>query len=135
MSKKLSLGKIMDANKEILFDILKSKKIKSFTVRFEGSGDSGQIEHIDLPRKVLGFIVEGAKLSQGTTARGHIYKNDPSVEEIVDTMCCEVLDQLHEGWDTGDGAYGEFLFDVNERTVNLSFNERYMDTELHEHEF
>lgn len=135
MAKKLSLSKIMDANKEILFDILKSKKIKNFTVRFEGSGDSGQIEEIDLPGKVLGFIVEGAKLSQGITASGHIYKNDPSVEDIVDTMCCEVLEQLHEGWENGDGAYGEFLFDTNERTVNLSFNERYVETQLYEHEF
>jgi hypothetical protein len=135
MTKNLSLDEITDSNKEILFDILGSKKIKSFVVSFNGDGDSGQIEQIDLKDKILGHIVEGSKVPQGYTSTGEVYKKDASVEEIIEHLCYKVLEYFHEGWEDGDGSYGEFLFDIKKRTVKLSLNERYIETNLHEHEF
>ena len=30
----------------------------------------------------------------------------------------------HDGWENSDGAYGDFTFDVAERTITLDYNER-----------
>lgn len=39
--------------KDILFDLLAKEKVKKFSVTFDGSGDSGQIEDIDLEDNIL----------------------------------------------------------------------------------
>lgn len=135
MAKKPSLDKITESNKEILFDIIGSKKIKSFTVPFDGDGDSGQIGVIDLPKKILDRVVEGSKISEGRTSTGEIYKKDASVEEIIENLCFKVLENLHDGWEDGDGSCGEFYFDIEDRTVRLYFHERYIETKLYEHDF
>ncbi|HEY9213030.1 MAG TPA: hypothetical protein VIQ29_09265, partial [Ancylobacter sp.] len=35
----------------------------------------------------------------------------------------------------GDGAYGDFTFDVEQRSISLDYNERYSATENYVHEF
>ena len=49
-------------------------------------------------------------------------------------MAYRFLDQTHDGWENDDGAYGEFTFDVAERSITLEYNERYIETHYHEHE-
>jgi len=34
-----------------------------------------------------------------------------------------------------DGAYGDFTFDVAERTITVDYNERYMQSEYSQHVF
>ena len=41
-----------------------------------------------------------------------------------------ILEQTHGGWENNDGAYGEFTFDVAERTIKLDFNERISDIRI-----
>lgn len=136
---KFSLDKINDGNKEILFDILEAKGVESVTVTFDGGGDSGQIEDSDIPDEVAGILVEGAKISNGrvwSPACGFTesYKNDPTVKEMVESFCYHALESLYGGWENNDGAFGEFRFLVKERVVAFDFNQRYTESELHEHE-
>ena len=41
----------------------------------------------------------------------------------------------HDGWENGDGAYGEFTFDTTTRSITLAYNERFTDSIYSEHEF
>lgn len=135
---KIGLDRRDDANKEILFDILADNKVEVVTVMFDGSGDDGQVESSDLPDKIKRVVVEGAKVSQGKiwTSGGvkESFKENPTVEEIVASLCYEALSNLYGGWENNDGAFGEFVFHVKDRVVEFNFNQRYTESTLHEHE-
>lgn len=135
---KVGLDKLEDANKEILFDILADNKVEAVTVTFDGGGDDGQVESSDLPDKIKRVVVEGAKVSQGkiwTAGAVHeSFKENPTVEEIVGSLCYIALENLYGGWENNDGAFGEFVFHVKDRVVEFNFNARYVESTLHEHE-
>lgn len=139
MAKGLKLTKIQSGNKEILFDLLEEKGIKTVNVTFEGSGDDGSLEESDLPKDVKKIFVEGCMIDNGTVWNNgkpqKKYKNGAEVEEIVQSLCYEFLESMYGGWENNDGAYGDFVFDVGRRTVHLDFNERYTESKLYEHDF
>ena len=58
-----------------------------------------------------------------------------TVHEAIETLVYDFLRQVHSGWEINDGAYGEFTFDVAERTIKLDYNERYTSSENFSHEF
>lgn len=136
---KIGLDKVEDANKEILFDILADKGVETVNVNFSGSGDDGQVEGSDLPEEIKKVVVEGTKISTGKIwTAGKVvetFKENPTVGEIVDSLCYTALENLYGGWENDDGAFGDFVFDVKGRKVLFNFNERYTETRLHEHEF
>jgi hypothetical protein len=50
-------------------------------------------------------------------------------------MAYDFLEQTHSGWEDGDGAFGQFTFTVADHSITLEFNERYVDSNYHQHEF
>lgn len=138
--KKYPLDEINDGNKEILFDLLSSHGIETLTVTFDGGGDSGQIEDIDIPDGLGKQVVKGAKVGNGrvwspeTGGWTEKYKDNPTVKEMAESFCYSVLESLYGGWENNDGAYGDFTFHVKDRVVSFDFNERYTDTRLYQHE-
>lgn len=136
---KIGLNKVEDANKEILFDILADKCVEIVNVEFSGSGDDGQVEASDLPEEIRKIVVKGTKVSKGKiwTAGKFVetFKENPTVGEVIDSLCYEVLENLYGGWENDDGAFGDFVFDVKSRKVLFNFNERFTESRLHEHEF
>jgi hypothetical protein len=137
--KKIKLEPILDANKELLFDLMEKNKIGNFEVRFDGGGDDGQIDSIDLPDKFLSQTVLGGKISNGSLWNNGkptvSWKYDPKIEEIIENICYETLELHHSGWEDGDGSRGGFLFDVKSRTVFFQFDERFYDYETHKYKF
>ena len=136
---KCSLDEISDGNKEILLDILAREGVETVTVRFDGGGDDGQIETSDLPSEVASIVVEGSRVSQGAVWSAGIntvrWKENCRVGEIVDSICYQALEMLYGGWENNDGAFGEFVFNVKDRTISLDFNARYVESELFQHQF
>ena len=57
------------------------------------------------------------------------------VREAIETLVYDVLSQTYGGWENNDGAYGEFTFDVAERTITLDYNERHMESDHSMHVF
>ena len=64
-----------------------------------------------------------------------IERQTQTVHEAIETLVYDFLRQTHSGWEINDGAYGEFTFDVAERTIKLDYNERYTSSENYSHEF
>lgn len=136
----IKLDELSEGNKEILFDILAREGVESVVVTFSGGGDDGSLESSDLPDKIKKIVVEGSKTSQGTVwhaggGRTHKWKENCTVEEIIQSLCYEAIESRHGGWENGDGAHGDFNFDVGKRKVHLDFNQQYTESELYEYDF
>jgi hypothetical protein len=128
---------IRPANKAALFDALAAAGITSVLVHFDGSGDSGQIEDIDAtagdqPAEIPNGDIEIAQVHWGNP---EIERSTLSVREAVETLAYDFLEQTHGGWENNEGAYGEFTFDVESRTITLEYNERVETSEYSQHMF
>lgn len=125
--------------KDILFDLLKKEKVKTFSVSFDGAGDSGQLEQIELNDKILKKKVEGVKIPAGTQwgpdGKTQLWEDAKTIENVIESVCYEVLEQVCGGWEIDEGSYGGFLFDVKERKVTLDFNERITEVRSREYDF
>ncbi|HEY3838122.1 MAG TPA: hypothetical protein VGL72_16195 [Bryobacteraceae bacterium] len=125
------------ANKDALFPVLAGAGITSILVRFDGSGDSGQIEEIDV---VSGDKPVSLPAGHVTVQRANWGASEPesiecSVSDAVETLVYAFLEETHGGWENNAGAYGEFTFTVAERSIILDYNERYEDTHYTQHSF
>ena len=125
------------ANKTALFDALARAGITLVTVRFDGEGDSGQIEEIDTlcgetPADLPSGEIAIAEPVWGSPEIQHVTL---SVHDAIEKLVFDLLEETHGGWEDGDGAYGDFTFDVKERTITLAYNERRMESDYSEHVF
>lgn len=125
------------ANKAVLFDSLAAAGIETVTVLFDGYGDSGQIERIDVEPGEGAIPLPSGRIEILRTTREspEIERQTQTVQEAIETLVYDFLRQTHSGWEIDDGAYGEFVFDVAERTIKLDYNERYTSSESFSHEF
>jgi hypothetical protein len=125
----------LEINKAQLFCVLGPAGVHYVTVTFDGGGDSGQIEDISA-------VADNAKLELPSTEIEHIShvwgQEEPtrtlmSVADAIEQLAYDLLSLTHCGWENNDGAYGEFVFDVRERSISLEHNERYVATEMYSH--
>ena len=130
-------AQLRPANKDRLFDALTAAGISHVTVTFDGEGDSGQIERIDIGARegTTPPPLDRIEVACTTWENPKIERQTQTVEEAVETLVYDLLRQTHCGWEINDGAYGEFAFDVAERTIKLDYNERYTSSEHYSHEF
>ena len=100
-----------------LFDLLESRGIVLVTVTFDGCGDSGQIEDISA-------FDEHGEVAMPEDKLANADGDDQPVKDIIETLAYDLLESEHGGWENNDGAYGEFRFDVADRTITLGCNIR-----------
>lgn len=128
---------ILVGNKTVLFDSLAAAGIETVIVRFDGYGDSGQIEDISTGagEEATPLPLDRVEIARVIYESPEIERQTQTVREAIETLVYDFLRQTHDGWENSDGAYGEFTFDVTERTVKLDYNERYTSSENYSHEF
>lgn len=128
---------IRSANKAVLFDSLAAAGIETVTVLFDGYGDSGQIERIDVGagEGTILLPADRIEIARTTWESPEIERQTLTIQEAIETLVYDFLRQVHSGWEINDGAYGDFIFDVAERTIKLDYNERYTSSENFSHEF
>jgi hypothetical protein len=109
-------------NKSALFDALAAAAIQTVVIEFDGCGDSGQLENI------TGLGVENTEipLPEDEIEMHEVQFEGPSisvvkrtVRDVLETLAYDFLEQTHDGWENGDGAHGEFTFDVATRSITL----------------
>ena len=125
------------ANRDALFPVLAAVGITSILVRFDGSGDSGQIEEIDIlaGEKPVSFPDGQVSIQRASWGASEPERTECSVNDAVETLVYAFLEETHGGWENNEGAYGEFTFNVAERTITLDYNERYEDSHYTQHRF
>jgi hypothetical protein len=122
-------------NKTAVFDALAAAGVATVTVSFDGYGDSGQIERLEVEGAV--DALPGATIEIATPVWGELEPQRQSmpVADAIEKLIYDFLGSAHDGWEDNDGAYGEFTFDVADRTISLDYNERYTASVNYSHEF
>ena len=128
---------MLPANKTALFDALAAAGITTVIVNFDGCGDSGQIEMIEARAgdDVIPLPTVQIEIASAVWGSATIDRQTRPVEAAIETLVYDVLSQEHGGWENNDGAYGEYTFDVAERTITLDYNERHMESDHSMHVF
>ena len=125
-------------NKAALFAVLQAAGIRHVTVHFDGAGDSGQIESFDAtsPDETAAELPDGTIETRTPLWDGSgVQTETMSARDAIEKLAYDFLEEVHDGWENEDGAYGEFIFDVSEGTIRLEYNERVVTTSYFEHEF
>jgi hypothetical protein len=124
-------------NKAVLLKALASARVTHVVVTFDGYGDSGQIENVEvrsgddvvaMPPDQIDFV----EAVWGQPAPQHA---SVTIADALERLAYDVLEKTHCGWENNDGAYGDVIFDVAEETITLDYNERYTASENHTHHF
>ena len=128
-------SEVLLANKTSLFDALAAAAITTVVVIFDSCGDSGQIEMIEAKAgdDVIPLPTVQIEIASAVWGSATIDRQTRSLEEAIEILVYDVLNQKHGGWENNDGAYGEFTFDVTERTITLDYNERHMESDQSTH--
>jgi hypothetical protein len=122
-------------NKAAVFDALAVAGITGVHVEFDGCGDSGQIESVsvyavDVPMALPAVSIEFVEPAEGSETTN---RRSVTLQEAIEQLVYDALEELHPGWEINDGAFGEFVFDVERRTIDVVHNERHMETDSFEH--
>jgi|SRR5580700_1450011 hypothetical protein len=120
-----------DAQKGVIFEVLRKADVTEVRVDFDGSGDEGQFGEFSALRG--GSFVDLPELKVTLTDGAEVHSK--TLQEAIEDMCCDFLENTHEGWEIDDGSYGEFTFDVGSSTVTLDFNSRYIEVYTETHTF
>lgn len=126
------------ANKAALFAVLRDLGIASIFVRFDGYGDSGQIEE----GTAVGVDKAECSLPEGQVRfqKIHFGQDEPEtlsepLAEAIETLVYAYLSSTHGGWENNAGAFGDFIFDVAADSITLDYNERFESSEHYSHKF
>lgn len=140
---------LIEYNKNLLYIILKANNTKTVLVEFDGSGDSGSIDSVNLSKKShippwlpqhsdadCSNILEEVFIGSRTLKYDEDDEDeDSTVEEVIKTICYNLIEIEHPGWENNDGAYGEFVFDIENDKITYTHNTRITDIESHEHSY
>lgn len=139
----------INVNKEFIFNLLKKNNVESVFVSFDGSGDSGGFDTVELTPEAtqplleepaIGFCksmtdVEMAIAFADPNLVGHS-KNSPepeiSIQEAIENLCYDILRIKQRGWETNEGSYGSFDINIETRKIRLELNERTVSEYIHE---
>lgn len=123
-------------NKAALFDALAAAGITVVIVTFDGCGDSGQIGNMearagDEPAELPAAI----EIATPTWDASALHRETLPTSRAIEALAYAFLEETHGGWENNEGAFGEFTFDVAERSIRLDYNERIGTSEHHGHEW
>jgi hypothetical protein len=124
-------------NKTTLLNALSQAGVTHVTVSFDGYGDSGQIENIDVRAGEDDVTMPAAtiEIAESVWGEAEPKRSSVSLAAAVESLAYDVLERTHCGWENNDGAYGDIVFDVAEGVITLDYNERYTATENYAHSF
>ncbi len=128
---------VLPANKTALFDALAAANITIVVVTFDGYGDSGQIESIEAKAgdEIVTLPHGAIEIARPMWGSNDIDRQSLSIHDAIEALVYSFLGQTHDGWENSDGAYGDFTFDVADRTITLDYNERRMESDYSQHAF
>jgi len=130
-------AELQPCNKAALFDALAVAGMTFIIVSFDGYGDSGQIEDIEVKAgdTVIPMPEGTIEIAEALWDQSEPNRSTISIAAAIEHFVYELLTDTHCGWENNDGAYGDFTFDVAARTITLDYNERYTQSDYTQHIF
>lgn len=124
-------------NKAAIFHSLAAAAITTVVVHFDGSGDSGQIEDIDVQGAADRVALPDGPIEIASADWGalELHRTPLSPSDAIEQVVYDLLEQTYGGWENNEGAYGDFTFDVAEQLITLDFNARSETSENYRHVF
>jgi uncharacterized protein DUF6878 len=124
-------------NKTAVFDALAAAGLTTVVVVFDGYGDSGQIENVEAKagEDLVALQSSEVEIASAVWDQAEPERTAMTVHDAIERLVFDFLAMTHDGWENSEGAYGDFTFDVTERTITLDYNERYMQSEYSQHVF
>lgn len=130
-------AELQPLNKTALFEALSAAGVTLVIVSFDGYGDSGQIENVEVKAgdTVVAMPECTIEIAEAAWDQAEPNRTTISIAEVIERLVYDLLTDTHCGWENNDGAYGDFTFDVAERTITLDYNERYTASDYSQHVF
>ena len=130
-------AELQPLNKAALFDALAAAGVTLVVISFDGYGDSGQIENVEVKAgdTVVAMPESTIEISEAVWDQPKPNRTTISIADLIERFAYDLLTDTHCGWENNDGAYGDFTFDVAERTITLDYNERYTASDYSQHVF
>lgn len=130
-------AELQPLNKTALFQALSAAGVTLVIVSFDGYGDSGQIENVEVKAgdTVVAMPECTIEIAEAVWDQAEPNRTTISIAEVIERLVYDLLTDTHCGWENNDGAYGDFTFDVAERTITLDYNERYTASDYSQHVF
>jgi hypothetical protein len=130
-------AELQPLNKAALFDALAVAGVTLIVVNFDGYGDSGQIENVEVKTgdTVVPMPEATIEIAEAAWDQPEPNRSAISIADAIERLVYDFLTDTHCGWENNDGAYGDFTFDVAERTITLDYNERYTASDYSQHVF
>jgi hypothetical protein len=118
-------------NKTAVFDALAARGVTFVVVSFDGYGDEGQIQNIEVKAGEEIIAIPGGEVMFAHAEWGDSEprRSNVTIRNALEHLTYDFLTATHCGWENDEGAYGEFTFDVAARTITLDFNERFIESE------
>jgi len=130
-------AELFAVNKTALLNALEIAGVTRVVVSFDGYGDSGQVENMEaqVGDDPVTMPVTAIEIAEAVWDQTEPKRASVSISDAVESLAYDVLEKTHCGWENGDGAYGDVIFDVAEGAITLDYNERYTASENHTHTF
>jgi hypothetical protein len=130
-------AELFSLNKAVLLNALALAGVTQVVVTFDGYGDSGQIENVEVRAGDDDIAMPAAEIeiAEAVWGQSEPERSTVSLATAIESLAYDVLERTHCGWENNDGAYGDIIFDVAEHRITLDYNERYTSSENYTHIF
>lgn len=132
----------LTTNRRRIHRALKRLGATKVVVTYSGSGDSGQIDSVEIlkgdlaikPAKNIRVLTSVSRFDH-TSSRWIDNEKNKSVpvQEALETLVYDWLESEHGGWENNDGASGECTIDVKGDSFLLEHTWYYTESETMEH--
>jgi hypothetical protein len=125
------------ASKQALFAVLRTTGVARVEVTFDGYGDSGQLDEpifTGVDDSLREMPVADVEICRARQDGSGVDAEIASLGTSIEALCYAQLRIHHVGWENGEGAFGDFVFDVGAETITYTHNERYTEVEAWVHE-
>jgi hypothetical protein len=130
-------AELFSLNKAVLLNALALAGVTQVVVTFDGYGDSGQIENVEVRAGDDDIAMPAAEIeiAEAVWGQSEPERSTVSLATAIESLAYDVLERTHCGWENNDGAYGDITFDIAEHRITLDYNERYTSSENYTHIF
>ncbi len=131
----LEMQAVADArNLRIALRALKRRGATEARAEYDGCGDSGQVEEIEIEggecddARIGCWEVGSERAGEGDEERlvHRLRRTRKPLRDVVEDAMYRHLESLHGGWENNDGAFGTLVLSVTTGALTIEHNSRYV---------